>query len=153
LERLLKSRLRNGQFDASPERSRAMAAVRSKGNKTTEVRLRMAMVRAGIAGWSSQQAGLPGKPDFFFPSAKLAVFVDGCFWHGCTKCGHIPKKNTSFWSAKIERNRNRHRKVGRLLNRHGIGAIRFWEHQLRDNLAHCVSRIENRLATQSATAK
>lgn len=120
-----------------------MAAVRGKGNKTTELRLQMAMVRAGIGGWSSQRTDLPGKPDFYFPSAKLAVFVDGCFWHGCTKCGHIPRNNGAFWKAKIERNRTRHRKVGRLLNKRGIQTMRFWEHQLRQHLDRCVSRVGN----------
>jgi DNA mismatch endonuclease (patch repair protein) len=145
MERFLKSRLKGGKFHVSPERSRNMAAVRGKGNKTTEVRLQMAMVRAGIRGWSSHRADLPGKPDFYFPSAKLAVFVDGCFWHGCSRCGHIPKANAGYWTAKIEGNRKRHRRVARLLNRSGIATLRFWEHQLRDNLDRCVSRIKSRL--------
>jgi len=103
------------------------------------------MVRAGIGGWSSHRADLPGKPDFYFPSAKLAVFVDGCFWHGCARCGHIPKTNTGFWAAKIDRNRKRHRKVARLLNHRGIATLRFWEHQLRDHLDRCVARIISRV--------
>jgi len=146
MERLLKSRLPNGKFIVSPERSKNMAAVRGRGNKTTEVRFQMALVRAGIRGWSTQRTDLPGKPDFFFEAAKLAVFVDGCFWHGCNKCGHIPKTNTAFWTAKIERNRKRHRKVARLLNRQSIRTFRLWEHQLREHLERCVARIENHLS-------
>jgi DNA mismatch endonuclease (patch repair protein) len=138
---MLKSRLKGGLFNVSPERSRNMAAVRGKGNKTTEVRLKMALVRAGISGWTSHRADLPGKPDFFFESAGLAVFVDGCFWHGCSRCGHLPKNNAAFGKAKIERNRARHKKVARLLNRRGIRTVRFWEHQLKSHLDRCVSRI------------
>ena len=141
MERLLKSRLKDGCFNVSPERSRNMAAVRGKGNKTTEVRLKMALVRAGISGWILQRADLPGKPDFFFASAGLAVFVDGCFWHGCSRCGHLPKNNAAFWKAKIERNRARHTKVSRLLKQQDIQSMRFWEHQLRHNLVRCVSKI------------
>jgi len=118
-----------------------MAAVRGKGNKTTEVRLQMALVRAGVRGWNSQRTDLPGKPDFFFPSRKLAVLVDGCFWHGCTTCGHIPKANSEFWKTKIDRNRKRHRKVAKLLNQQGMRAVRFWEHQLSDHLERCIARI------------
>jgi DNA mismatch endonuclease (patch repair protein) len=143
MERLLKTRLLGGTFNVSPERSRNMAAVRGKGNKTTEVRLKMALVRAGISGWVMQRTDLPGKPDFFFPSAGLAVFVDGCFWHGCSRCGHLPRNNAEFWKAKIERNRARHKRVGRLLNRRGVHTLRLWEHQLKHNLDRCVSRIGN----------
>jgi DNA mismatch endonuclease (patch repair protein) len=141
MERSLKTRLRGGTFNVSPERSRNMAAVRGKGNKTTEVKLKMALVRAGVSGWVMQSADLPGKPDFYFPEAQLAVFVDGCFWHGCPRCGRIPKTNRAFWKAKIERNRARHKKVRRWLNRQGVRTLRFWEHQLKENLDRCVSRI------------
>jgi DNA mismatch endonuclease (patch repair protein) len=149
MERLLKSRLPKGKFLVSPERSRAMAAVRGKGNKTTEVKLQMALVRAGISGWLTHPSRLPGKPDFYFPKEKLAVFVDGCFWHGCSKCGHLPKTNRAFWATKIDRNRSRHRKVARLLNRNGVSTVRFWEHQLRDHLERCVYRIANQIAARS----
>lgn len=118
-----------------------MAAVRSRGNKTTEVKLRMALVRGGIRGWVVQPRGLPGNPDFYFPAHNLAVFVDGCFWHGCRSCGHIPKTNQAFWKAKIDRNRARHRKVNRLLQAEGIAALRLWEHELQKNLQRCVRRI------------
>jgi DNA mismatch endonuclease (patch repair protein) len=146
MERLLKSRLEDGKFRVSPERSRSMAAVRGQGNKTTELRLQMGLVRAGISGWTTQRRDLPGKPDFFFAAENLAVFVDGCFWHGCSRCGHIPKTNTSFWALKLERNKLRHRKVAKLLNKRKISTLRLWEHQLREELDHCIYKIMRRLS-------
>jgi len=122
-----------------------MAAVRARGNRTTELRMQMGLVRAGISGWKSHRPELPGKPDFYFETARLAVFVDGCFWHGCKTCGHIPKTHQAFWAAKIARNRQRHRKVARLLRKEHIGVIRFWEHQLQENLERCISQIRGRL--------
>ena len=108
----------------------------------------MALVRAGASGWVGHPKDIPGKPDFYFESARLAVFVDGCFWHGCAKCGHIPKTNQTFWAAKIDGNRKRHRKVKRQLTAQGIGSLRFWEHQLQEDVHRCVDMIFNRLHDQ-----
>ena len=100
MEKALRRKLPGGRFEnVSPVRSRAMAAVRGKGNITTERRLRLALVRAGIRGWQLHPKGLSGRPDFLFPEAKLAVFADGCFWHGCRKCGHVPSKHSDFFGA------------------------------------------------------
>ena len=93
-----------------------MSAIRSRGNKSTEMVLRMALVRAKMGGWIMHPKGVPGKPDFFFAANNLAVFVDGCFWHGCNRCGHIPKTNRPYWKAKIARNRLQHRKVAKQLS-------------------------------------
>jgi DNA mismatch endonuclease, patch repair protein len=119
-----------------------MAAVRGKNNTTTERRFRMALVRSRISGWITH-ANLPGKPDIYFPTRKLAVFLDGCFWHGCSRCGHIPKTNTVFWATKIKRNRQRDQKTSRLLRGQGILVIRVWEHSLQKprDLALLLKRI------------
>jgi len=108
-----------------------MAAIRGKHNKTTEMQLMKAFARAGIGDFSMHSPEVSGCPDFFFTDAQLAIFVDGCFWHGCPKCGHIPKTRRAFWKTKIERNRARHKKIKRLLNKESIKAIRIWEHSLR----------------------
>ena len=106
MERTLRKHLPGGVFDGvSPARSRAMAAVRGRGNKTTERGLRLGLVRGGVRGWKLRPKGLRGNPDFLFPEARVAIFVDGCFWHGCPDCGHVPRTNRAFWAAKIERNR------------------------------------------------
>ena len=131
MEKKLKKHLRNGKFEnVSFVRSKTMSAIKSKHNKTTEQRLRMVLVANRIKGWKLHQKELPGKPDFYFPRQKLAIFVDGCYWHGCPKCGHIPKTRTKFWKAKIERNKNRDRKVSRDLRKQSVTVLRFWEHQL-----------------------
>src|SRR5262245_22186249 len=101
-----------------------MGSVRGKGNKTTERRLRSALVRAGVSGWTMHPSDVKGSPDFFFSASRLAVFVDGCFWHGCPECGHFPSVNASFWRAKIERNQQRDRNTTDLLGAAGITVLR-----------------------------
>jgi len=107
-----------------------MAAIRGKHTRSTELALRMALVRSKITGWRLHEADLPGKPDVFFPRQKVAVFVDGCFWHGCPKCGHLPKTNRAFWRAKILRNKQRDRLAKSRLMRMRITTLRLWEHEL-----------------------
>jgi DNA mismatch endonuclease (patch repair protein) len=108
-----------------------MSAIRSHGNKSTELLLRMVLVQRGIRGWVLHERSLPGTPDFFFPQKKLAIFVDGCFWHKCPQCGTLPKTRADFWLAKLERNRQRDKKITRLLRASGIKVVRLWEHQLQ----------------------
>src|SRR4051812_17059299 len=93
----------------SPEaRSERMSRIRSRGNQKTELRLLLILRGAKIHGWR-RHASLYGSPDFLFRREKLAVFVDGCFWHGCA-CKKTPKTNTKFWRDKISQNRRRDRK-------------------------------------------
>jgi DNA mismatch endonuclease, patch repair protein len=111
------------------QRSALMARVRSCGNRSTEQRMIRLMRAAGITGWRRSYA-LPGRPDFVFRAARLAVFVDGCFWHGCPKHGTRPKANATFWRKKLARNRDRDREVTRDLRRRGWKVMRIWEHAL-----------------------
>jgi DNA mismatch endonuclease (patch repair protein) len=122
-------------------RSRTMSKIRGKGNRTTEVTLQMALVRAAIRGWELHRRDLPGRPDFFFPKEGLAIFVDGCFWHFCAKCGHIPQTRSEYWTKKFELNMARDRRNVRKLRKAGIGVLRIWEHQLKTSRAvQCVVR-------------
>lgn len=149
MERTLRKYLGKGQFAGTPEmRSRAMAAVRGRGNKTTEATLRLALVRASMRGWRVNDSTLPGCPDFVFPAERVAVFVDGCFWHGCSECGHIPKTNRQFWQAKIRRNRERDECSSRRLRQQKFTVLRFWEHELRSALPSCVVRIQHAMKTR-----
>lgn len=146
MERRLRQHLPNGKFEnVSAKSSKNLSAVRGRNNKTTEVRLRLALVRAGIRGWALHDRSLPGCPDFVFKRRKLAIYVDGCFWHGCPKCGHIPKTRSEFWSAKIARNFERDRESTARLQSLGFRVLRFWEHELRFELASCVSKIYSAL--------
>ena len=112
-------------------RSKIMSKIRSRGNKTTERRLRAYLVRYGIRGWKMHDSSLPGTPDFVFPAEKVAVFVDGCFWHGCPKCAKRPKSNQRFWDEKVENNVRRDRRVHRKRRRRGWSVIRIWEHNAK----------------------
>ncbi|MBC8469467.1 MAG: very short patch repair endonuclease [Planctomycetes bacterium] len=133
MEKRLRKKLKGGKFkDVPVVRSKTMAAIRGKNNRTTELCFRMAIVRSGIKGWVTNFKDLPGKPDFFFRKKGIAVFIDGCFWHGCPKCGHYPKTRSSFWKAKILRNKERDKSNRRKLRRKGIKVVSVWEHSLKD---------------------
>jgi len=112
------------------KRSEVMSRIRSRGNLRTELRLIEIMRGAGITGWRRGQP-VPGHPDFVFRRERVAVFVDGCFWHGCPKCYRRPKSNRKFWDAKAARNRARDAEVTRTLRRAGWTVVRIWEHALR----------------------
>jgi len=110
-------------------RSELMSRIRGKGNKNTELKLAALFRQNRVTGWRRNYK-LFGKPDFVFPSQRVAVFVDGCFWHGCPVHGRIPKSNKKFWREKISRNQKRDRKVSRTLRGLGWSVLRVWEHSL-----------------------
>jgi DNA mismatch endonuclease (patch repair protein) len=111
------------------KRSIVMAAIRSKGNKDTELKLAAIFRKFGITGWRRHYKVL-GRPDFVFLRNRVAIFVDGCFWHGCPKHGRRPESNMSYWGPKLERNRKRDRKISKLLRSSGWRVLRIWEHRL-----------------------
>jgi DNA mismatch endonuclease, patch repair protein len=110
---------------AKEVRSKIMATVRSKGNRTTEVALGRLLWAAGLRGYRKQWP-VDGKPDFAWPGRKIAVFVDGCFWHGC-RCKYLPRSNQEFWHNKIETNKCRDRRVSDRLRQGGWKVIRIKE--------------------------
>ena len=119
-----------------------MARIRCTGNRDTELRLIQTLRADGITGWR-RGSQLPGKPDFVFSKLKTAVFVDGCFWHGCPRHATKPKTRAAFWAAKLNGNRARDRKVNRLLRAKGWRVIRIWEHELkRSNLPRLLKRLD-----------
>ena len=128
------------------KRSAVMAAIRGSGNKDTELRM-IALFRAhGITGWR-RNARVFGKPDFVFRAARLAVFVDGCFWHGCPRHATKPANNRAFWKAKLARNAQRDREVTRTLRKAGWRVLRVWECALtRTRSARTAARIARALA-------
>jgi len=127
----------------SAKRSQVMASVKGKGNKSTELAL-IALLRAGsINGWR-RHLPLPGKPDFCFLKQKVAVFVDGCFWHGCPRCYRRPKSNVDFWDGKVTANLARDRRVNQELRNKGFVVLRIFEHQLKSP-AKVIARIRKAL--------
>ncbi len=118
-----------------------MSKVRSRGNVSTELAVESVLKVNNITGWRKHPREIIGRPDFYFPVLKLVIFVDGCFWHSCSKCGRIPKSRTKFWTNKIANNCRRDKRIRRQLRKTGFAVMRIWEHELaRAN--------ENRLANR-----
>lgn len=127
-----------------------MRANKSRGTKTTEWRFRSLLVRSGIRGWRiGHESNLPGKPDVVFNRARVAIFLDGCFWHGCRDCRSVPVTNRAFWHSKINRNIARDRTVAHALRKLNWKVLRIWEHELATD-CHAVLR---RILTSGAVAQ
>jgi len=113
------------------QRSAHMAKVRSSKNRSTEMHVAAHLIARGFRGWKRNPQSVPGCPDFYFVHERLALFVDGCFWHGCRKCRRkTPSSRPDFWRQKIESNRQRDKKVRRVLLAQGYAVLRIWEHDL-----------------------
>lgn len=126
-------------------RSATMRAVKSRNVKSTERKLRAAMVSKGLKGWRMYADELPGKPDFVFLKEQLAIFVDGCFWHGCPQCYRRPHSNQKYWDAKVIYNVVRDRRNRNRLKRSGWRVVRVWEHELRQNTGTACAKIGDAL--------
>ena len=124
------------------ERSRIMSRVRSSGNKSTELAFIRILRQNSIKGWRRHYK-LTGNPDFVFPSHKIVVFIDGCFWHGCPEHCRIPSSNRNYWKDKICRNEKRDRVISRQLRNADWIVFRFWEHDMKGG--HAFKRKLNRL--------
>lgn len=120
------------------ERSWLMSRIRSK-ETSPEMLFRKALWTAGLR--YRLKTKLPGKPDLVFPSAKVAVFVDGCFWHGCPQHGKVPKSNQGFWVKKFTKNIARDLAANAALSAQGWLALRFWEHDIEKDLVGCAFKV------------
>jgi DNA mismatch endonuclease (patch repair protein) len=107
-----------------------------------EVALRSALHRRGLRFFKHTRpiAGLRCEPDVVFPRIKLAVFIDGCFWHGCTEHKTIPRTNRQWWEDKIQRTRDRDRANDARLTTEGWRVLRFWEHETLDGVVISIAR-------------
>ena len=112
------------------KRSYVMSRIRSSGNSSTELRLKNVFNEYGIKGWR-RGIKMLGKPDFVFQKLKIAVFVDGCFWHACSYCGTGPKSKKKYWRDKLSRNKRRDRLVSRTLRSDGWSVFRVKECRLK----------------------
>ena len=122
------------------KRSQVMSRIRGRGNRDTEVALARLFRQRGITGWRRHQR-LFGKPDFIFRGQRLAVFVDGCFWHRCPRHSNIPVANRAFWKEKLTANARRDRLVNVSLKNKGWRVVRIWEHDLAKRSNSCVGKI------------
>lgn len=118
-----------------------MAAIRSRGNESTEIRFARLLRALGLTGWRRNQP-LFGRPDFVFRAHRVAIFVDGCFWHGCPLHGTVPDQNARFWRDKLRANQKRDRLVDKTLRLGDWVVLRVWEHDLRKS---GTSRLARRL--------
>lgn len=112
-----------------------MAAIKGKGNHSTEVALARLFRAQGITGWR-RNAKVFGRPDFVFLASRMALFVDGCFWHGCPVHFVKPVGNAEFWETKISRNQARDRLVNLELRKRGWTVLRIWEHSVKVKAGH-----------------
>ncbi|MFZ3099647.1 MAG: DNA mismatch endonuclease Vsr, partial [Minisyncoccales bacterium] len=130
------------------QRSYNMSRIRSK--KTgPEILLHDFLISKGLSDFVMQPKNITGRPDFYFPDRKAAVFVDGCFWHGCKRCFQNPKTNKKFWKSKIESNIARDSVVNKKLEDIGITVVRIAEHELNDNHDEVLEKLEKSLPQDS----
>jgi DNA mismatch endonuclease (patch repair protein) len=107
-----------------------MAKVRSRGNASTELKVVRILKAGKVKGWR-RHLPIFGSPDFAFPKLRIALFIDGCFWHGCPRCYAAPKSSVGFWRQKLRKNRKRDLDVAKQLSKHGWKVLRVWECQLK----------------------
>jgi len=116
-----------------------MARIRAK-NTSPELALRRQIWRLG-GRFRIHDPGVPGRPDISNQRARLAVFVDGCFWHGCPKHYTAPEARARYWADKVERNQARRREVRALLKAQGWKVLEVWECDLEDNLESVAANV------------
>jgi DNA mismatch endonuclease (patch repair protein) len=121
-----------------------MSRIRSRNNKDTELLFASLLRKHHISGWR-RHLPLVGRPDFTFRRERVAVFIDGCFWHCCPKCGNMPANNAAFWKSKLHGNKLRDQRVNRLLRADGWHVLRIWEHDLRKS-ASIITKLRTRLS-------
>jgi DNA mismatch endonuclease (patch repair protein) len=129
------------------KRSEVMSLIRGSGNRDTELRMIEIFRAARITGWR-RNAKLFGKPDFVFPKQRVAVFVDGCFWHRHRRCkfAYTPKSRLEFWLPKFKQNISRDKVVTRTLKRLGWNVTRVWECDLTARKQRsCIAKIKRAL--------
>lgn len=133
------------------KRSLVMGRIRGRGNKDTEIALARLLRENGFTGWRRHRAVF-GKPDFVFPKLRLAIFVDGCFWHCCPKHATEPTNNANFWKEKLARNRARDVLVTQTLRAKGWTVFRVWEHELaRKERTQLLQKLRRIISTSLTT--
>ncbi len=127
-----------------------------RANTKPEVRLRQELHRRGLRFRKDLRLDIGGnkvRPDIVFTRCKLAVFVDGCFWHVCPVHGRQPSTNEWYWTPKLLRNVERDRRADELLSEAGWVVVRVWEHESVDDAASAVSAAVERAFDSARTPR
>ena len=131
--------------------SEIMSRIKAKNTKP-EIQLRKALRRGGIKHFQLHSQKLPGRPDISFPKKKLAIFVNGCYWHRCPFCKlNLPKTHLKFWRDKFRKNKARDKKKIRELNKLGWKVLVIWECQIKKDIDKITKRIHNILVHAKKT--
>ena len=135
---------------SSPRVARLMRAIPVR-NTMPERRVAQILRRQQLS-FRRNTPHLPGTPDFYLPWASLAIFVDGCFWHGCPRCFRTPSVNSKWWVTKIETTKRRDRRKDAALRRLGLSVIHIREHDSEDRIERRIRRL-TRSTTRRASPK
>jgi DNA mismatch endonuclease (patch repair protein) len=132
----------------TPEQRRLnMSRIRGRNTKP-EKALRSALHTEGLR-FRIHRRDIAGCPDIVFPGKKVAVFVDGCFWHGCPKHQTMPRTNSAFWRQKLQQNRERDRAVKQALQSSGWKILRFWEHEVHQEISSVVRKVKKAIKARA----
>lgn len=122
--------------------SRVMSANKDRDTKP-EILIRKALWKRGIRGYRLHWKKVPGRPDLAFPKKKVAIFVNGCFWHRCPYCDlPLPKSNSEFWSEKFRKNLERDQRKVLELRSVQWEVLTIWECQIKNDIEACIKKIE-----------
>lgn len=122
------------------QRSFCMSHIRSR-NTAPELKFRNYLRKKGLKNYRVKN-NIRGKPDIYFPKKKIAVFIDGCFWHKCPKCFVGPKTKKTYWMKKIKRNIERDKEINSILKKNKIKVLRIWEHEINKNIEKCYLKLK-----------
>jgi len=139
-----KNYVRDGRapIPTSEATSQIMSRVRAR-NTTPEIMFRKELREQDLTRFRLHPKALPGRPDICFDSEKLAIFINGCFWHRCPYCKpSMPKTHKAFWSKKFAANVARDKKKRAELKKLGIKSVVFWECQIKKNVQKLVARLK-----------
>lgn len=129
--------------------SKVMSANKAKNTKP-ELLLRKALCHSGLSGYRLHWEKASGRPDIAFPGKKIAVFVNGCYWHRCPYCKlSTPKTNEKFWEEKFEKNKKRDKEKKVILESNGWKVFVFWECEIKEDLNSCIEKISEFIQKQS----
>jgi DNA mismatch endonuclease (patch repair protein) len=129
-----------------------MRAVPGK-NTSVERALRVALRTVGLRGYRLHNTDVPGTPDVVFGPERVAVFVDGCFWHGCPKCYREPKSRKEYWQMKVQRNRDRDANVNAACVEKGWRVVRLWEHEVTKQPERAAATVRKALKRPTPTRR